>query len=134
LKKRVEASIKWLCDIVEREGPGFAFRDVAVVRRIVVTFLGAMAVESSIATGEAAKILVAPTLTSLTWRVDVILSSSSVTRVMQPFIILRLGLSDGSFRTIELSVKAFHDLRFRVAEAMHSLHKLESNYLFSLRV
>jgi hypothetical protein len=53
---------------------------------------------------------------------------------MQPFIILRLGLSDGSFRTIELSVKAFHDLRFRVAEAMHSLHKLESNYLFSLRI
>jgi hypothetical protein len=84
--------------------------------------------------GEAAKVLVAPTLASLTWRVDVILSSSSVTRVMQPFIILRLGLSDGSFRTIELSVKAFHDLRFRVAEAMHALHKLESNYLFSLRI
>jgi hypothetical protein len=84
--------------------------------------------------GEAAKVLVVATLTSLTWRVDVILSSSSVTRVMQPFIILRLGLSDDSFRTVELSVKAFHDLRFRVAEAMHSLHKLESNYLFSLRM
>lgn len=86
------------------------------------------------ATEEAAKILTAPTLTSLTWRVDVILSSSSVTRVMQPFVIMRVGLSDGTFRTIEMSVKAFHDLRFRVAEALHSLHKLESNYLFSLRV
>ncbi|KAK8896261.1 transcription, DNA-templated [Tritrichomonas musculus] len=83
---------------------------------------------------EAAKILVAPTLTSLTWRVDVILSSSSVNRVMQPFIILRLGLSDGTFKTVELSVKSFHDLRFRVAEALHNLHKLESNYLFQLRV
>lgn len=85
-------------------------------------------------TEEAAKILTAPTLTSLTWRVDVVLSSSSVTRVMQPFVIMRVGLSDGTFRTIEMSVKAFHDLRFRVAEALHSLHKLESNYLFSLRV
>ena len=83
---------------------------------------------------EAAKILVAPSLTSLTWRVDVILSSSSVNRVMQPFIILRLGLSDGTFKTIELSVKAFHDLRFRVAEVLHDFHKLESNYLFQLRV
>jgi hypothetical protein len=93
-----------------------------------------MAADSAITSGEAAKVLVAPTLTSLTWRVDVILSSSSVTRVMQPFIILRVGLSDGTFRTVELSVKAFHDLRFRVAEAMHTLHKLESNYLFSLRI
>jgi len=83
---------------------------------------------------EAARILTAPSLTSLTWRVDVILSSSSVTRVMQPFVIVRFGLSDGSFRTVEMSVKAFHDLRFRVAEGLHALHKLESNYLFTLRV
>lgn len=89
---------------------------------------------SIIRSAEDAKILTAPTLTSLTWRVDVIMSSSSVTRVMQPFVILRIGLSDGSFRTVELSAKAFHDLRFRVAEGLHSLHKLESNYLFTLRV
>lgn len=82
----------------------------------------------------AAKILAAPSLNSLTWRVDVILSSSAVNRVMQPFVILQIGLSDGTFHTIELSIKAFHDLRFRVAEALHNLHKLESNYLFSLRV
>jgi hypothetical protein len=76
-----------------------------------------------LSTGEAAKVLVAPTLTSLTWRVDIILSWSSVTRLMQPFIILRIGLSDDFFRTIELSMKA-----------LHTLHKLESNYLFSLRI
>lgn len=93
-----------------------------------------MSLEIVSSTEEAAKILVAPTLTSLTWRVDVILSSSAVNRVMQPFIIMRVGLSDGTFKTIELSVKAFHDLRFRVAEALHNLHKLEHNYLFQLRV
>ena len=70
-----------------------------------------MSLEIVSSTEEAAKILVAPTLTSLTWRVDVILSSSAVNRVMQPFIIMRVGLSDGTFKTIELSVKAFHDLR-----------------------
>lgn len=75
----------------------------------------------------------APSLTSLTWRADVILSSSSVNSVMQPFIILRVGLSDGTFHTVEMSMQAFHDLRFRVAEALHSMHKLEANYLFTLR-
>ena len=79
------------------------------------------------------QILTAPHLISMASRVDVILSSSSVNSVMQPFVILKLSLSDGTFHTIELSVKAFHDLRFRVAEALHSLHKLESNYLFTLR-
>lgn len=83
---------------------------------------------------EAEKLLTAPTLSSLSWRVDVILSSSSVTRVMQPFVIMRFGLSDGTFKTVELSVEAFHDLRFRISEALHSLHKLESNYLFTLNV
>jgi hypothetical protein len=48
---------------------------------------------------------------------------------MQPFTITRLGPSDGSFRTMELSVKAFHEL-----QAMHTLHKLDSNSLFSLRI
>lgn len=83
---------------------------------------------------EVEKLLTAPTFTSLTWRVDVILSSSSVTRVMQPFVIMRFGLSNGTYKTVELSVEAFHDLRFRISEALHSLHKLESNYLFTLNV
>jgi len=78
-------------------------------------------------------VITAPELTSMTSRVDVILSSSSVNNVMQPFVVLKLSLSDGTYHTIEMSVKAFHDLRFRAAEALHSLHKLESNYLFTLR-
>jgi hypothetical protein len=89
---------------------------------------------AEIDTSDPTKANVAPVLTSLSWRVDIIISSSSVARVMQPFVILKLGLSDGTFRTIELSSRAFHDLRFRIAEVMHSLHKLESNYLFSLKV
>lgn len=83
---------------------------------------------------EAAKYLAAPTLKSMTWRVDVIMSSSSVSNVMQPFIIMNFGLSDGTFHTVELSIKAFHELRFRVADALHTMHKLEHNYLFTLRV
>ena len=83
---------------------------------------------------EASKYLSAPSLKSVTWRVDVIMSSSSVSNVMQPFIIMNFGLSDGSFHTVELSIKAFHELRFRVAEALHAVHKLESNYLFTLNV
>ena len=69
----------------------------------------------------------------MSWRVDAILSSSSVSRVMQPFIILQLELTDGTYHTLELSIQSFHDLRFRIAEALHSLHKLESNYLFRIK-
>lgn len=76
--------------------------------------------------------IVAPSITSMTWRVDVILSSSSVNQVMQPCVILQLGLSDGTFHTLELPIRAFHDLRFRLAEGLHAMNKLEANYLFTL--
>lgn len=74
-----------------------------------------------------------PSLVSTSWRVDVILSSSSINNVMQPFVILRIKLSDGSYHSIEMNINSFHELRFRVAEALHSMNKLQSNYLFTLR-
>jgi hypothetical protein len=87
-----------------------------------------------ISASEAGNVLVAHILGSLTWRSGVLLSSSSLTRGMQPFIIISFGFWDGSFGPIELNVKAFHDLHFHVAEPLHSLQKLESNSILSLRI
>ena len=58
-----------------------------------------------------------PQLEHLRWRVDVVLSTSSVSKVLRPSVLLRAVLSDGSVHTTELSVARFHELRHAVAEA-----------------
>ena len=55
-----------------------------------------------------------PELQQLRWRVDVVLATSACARVLKPSILLELQLSDGTTRCVELSVKAFHELRYKV--------------------
>ncbi len=52
---------------------------------------------------------------------DVVLSTSSVSRVLRPCVLLRTELTDGSVHTFELNVNSFHELRHAVAEALHSM-------------
>ena len=52
---------------------------------------------------------------------DVVLSTSSVSRVLRPSVLLRATLTDGTVATFELNVKSFHELRHAVAEALHSM-------------
>ena len=54
------------------------------------------------------------------WRVDVVLSTSSVSRVLRPSVLLRATLTDGTVATFELNARSFHELRHAVAEALHS--------------
>ena len=58
-----------------------------------------------------------PQLEHLWWRVDVVLSTSSISKVLRPSVLLRAVLSDGSVHTAEVSVARFHELRHAVAEA-----------------
>jgi hypothetical protein len=53
--------------------------------------------------------------------VDVVLSTSSVSRVLRPSVLLRATLTDGTVSTFELNVKSFHELRHAVAEALHAM-------------
>lgn len=62
-----------------------------------------------------------PHLEQLRWRVDVVLSTSAVSRVLRPCVLLRTTLTDGSVATFELNVEAFHELRHAVAEALHAM-------------
>jgi COMM domain len=52
------------------------------------------------------------------WRVDVILSTSEVSRVLRPCLLLEVTLSDGQVHTFK--VRRFHSLRHAVAEALQS--------------
>ncbi len=48
-----------------------------------------------------------------------VLSTSSVSRVLRPCLLLRTTLSDGRMDTFEVNITRFHELRHAVAEALH---------------
>ena len=60
-----------------------------------------------------------PELQQLRWRVDVVLATSACARVLKPSVLVQLQLSDGTTRCVELSVKAFHELRYKVCKQQH---------------
>jgi len=66
-----------------------------------------------------------PTLTSLRWRVDVIISSSNLARVLTPLLTMQVTDSAGEIRTFELTVDKFHELRYNVAKVLKDMEELE---------
>lgn len=75
----------------------------------------------------AATVPSAPTLDSMRWRVDVTISSSSLSKVLRPSLILEMTLSDGNIHTFEASVDTFHELRHTVAKLLVDMGGVESN-------
>lgn len=55
------------------------------------------------------------------------ISSSSVSRVMRPSVVLELGLSDGRSRTLEAGLEAFQGLRYAVAKALADMNNLDAH-------
>eukprot|EP01112_Ceratiomyxa_fruticulosa_P009221 TRINITY_DN2401_c0_g1_i1.p1 TRINITY_DN2401_c0_g1~~TRINITY_DN2401_c0_g1_i1.p1 ORF type:complete len:210 (+),score=33.90 TRINITY_DN2401_c0_g1_i1:173-802(+) len=66
-----------------------------------------------------------PTLTSLRWRVDVIISSSNLARVLTPLLTMQVTDSAGEIRTFELTIDRFHELRYNVAKVLKDMEELE---------
>jgi len=62
-----------------------------------------------------------PALEQLRWRVDILLSTSAVSRVLRPAVLLQCTLSDGSVHSMEASLREFHQLRQATAEALHCM-------------
>jgi len=73
-----------------------------------------------------------PTLSSLKWRVDVIVSSSFTSRVMTPVVMMETTASDGPKNTFELSVDKFHELRYNVAKVLKDMEDLEHNPILKI--
>ena len=63
-----------------------------------------------------------PRLSTVRWRISVCISSATCSRVLRPFVLLELTLSNGSIRTMEMSVDKFNELRFSVAQVPRPLH------------
>ena len=61
------------------------------------------------------------------WRVDVTISTTSLSRVFKPTIPLQLTLSDGSMHNFECSVDKFHELRYSVAKSLKHAQDLQQH-------
>jgi hypothetical protein len=57
-----------------------------------------------------------PRLAGVRWRISVCISSATCSRILRPFVLLEITLSNGSIRTMEMSVDKFNELRFSVAQ------------------
>jgi len=66
-----------------------------------------------------------PGLSKLRWRIDVTISSGSLSRVMRPSILMQMVLSDGRIRSFDVSVQQFNQLRFGVAKMLKDMQTLE---------
>jgi len=65
-----------------------------------------------------------PYVKSISWRVDVSISTSSLSRTLEPTIILQMHLSNDQKQSFELSLSSFHLLRFNVAFVLKEIEDL----------
>ncbi len=66
-----------------------------------------------------------PTITKLRWRIDVIISSGSLSKVMKPSIIVQLILSNGNIKTFEMSTEQFNQLRYSAAKVLYEMQAID---------
>ncbi|XP_069749578.1 COMM domain-containing protein 5 isoform X1 [Narcine bancroftii] len=74
-----------------------------------------------------------PGVQDFRWRVDVAISSSSLTRALQPSILVQLKLSDGNAHRFELSVAKFQELRYNVALILKEMNDLEKRSILKIQ-
>lgn len=68
-----------------------------------------------------------PVLTNMNWRVEVTISTSWLSRVLEPVVMLRLELNNGSSFTFQVPVAKFHHLRYTVANILHQMEDLQTS-------
>lgn len=66
-------------------------------------------------------------MTNLRWRVDITISSSMMTRVFKPVILMQMELSNGAMKTFEVPLQQFHQLRLAVATVLNDMHNIEQH-------
>jgi len=66
-----------------------------------------------------------PSVEDLQYRVDVIIATNSIARVLKPKIFMELTTSEGQIRQFEMSDDKFHELRFNVAKVLKDMEDIE---------
>ena len=59
------------------------------------------------------------------WRVDVAISTTAMSRVFKPSVVIRLTLSDGRIVTFEASVGKLQELRYQIAKVLKNVYDLK---------
>ncbi|KAG0722140.1 COMM domain-containing protein 5 [Chionoecetes opilio] len=67
-----------------------------------------------------------PTMTHMTWRVDVTISTSWLSRVLEPMVVLNMKTNTGTSHTFQVPLSKFHLLRFTVASLLHQMATLQA--------
>ncbi|XP_046393398.1 COMM domain-containing protein 5-like [Ischnura elegans] len=70
-----------------------------------------------------------PRVERMQWRVDVIISSNTLSRVLEPSIQMRMVTSDGGVIYFTASIARFHQMRHAVAAALREMGHLEQKSL-----
>ena len=68
----------------------------------------------------------APTLDDLRWRLDVIISSSSLQVVLRPQLTLQCTLSDGTIHAFHVTKQQLSELRFVAARCLKEMDDVET--------
>lgn len=74
-----------------------------------------------------------PTLEEFKWRVDVAISTGSLSRALQPSVLMQMKLSDGSFQQFEVPVSKFQELRYNVALILKEMNDLEKRNILKIQ-
>ncbi|KAM4020435.1 COMM domain-containing protein 5 [Anomaloglossus baeobatrachus] len=74
-----------------------------------------------------------PTVEDMRWRVDVAISTSSLSRALQPSILMQMKLSNGESHRFEVPVSKFQDLRYNVALLLKEMNDLEKKNILKIQ-
>ena len=66
-----------------------------------------------------------PTLDDVRWRLDVLISSSSLQVVLRPQLTLQCTLTDGSVHAFHVSKQQFNELRYTAARCLKEMDDIE---------
>ena len=72
------------------------------------------------------------TLEHFKWRVDAIISTSSLARVLKPTITMQVRTSGKAEHTFEVPMGKFHELRYEVACLLKEMETLESRSILNI--
>ncbi|XP_044161958.1 COMM domain-containing protein 5-like [Bufo gargarizans] len=74
-----------------------------------------------------------PTVEDMRWRVDVAISTSSLSRALQPSILMQMKLSNGESHRFEVPVAKFQELRYNVALLLKEMNDLEKKNILKIQ-
>lgn len=68
-----------------------------------------------------------PSLQQFDWRVDVIISTTSLMKAFTSVLLLQFTTSTGEIKTVEASVEKFHQLRYSVAKMLANMQTINEH-------